>query len=226
MTARPLIVNEDQHQTPALCRAITSDHPLVMTEIFKPEHNLAIWQRRLPDSLTQGIEQTLQQGLSVKIALQVTPQNVWQELRSELAQWSCGDELSANISELAEMYSILFEAQTLGIRLTTLNSAMCPRFHVDRVGCRLVSAFYGPGSEWLADEDVDRRHLGPRDSKIDDISAGLYQDHRQVQQLDTGDVVLLKGSNWEGNEHNAIVHRSPAIQAGQTRLLLTIDYID
>lgn len=209
-----------------LCRAITSDHPLVLTEIFKPEHNLAIWQRRLPDSLTQGIEQALQQGLRVKIALQVTPQNVWQELRSELAQWPCGDELSANISELAEMYSILFEARTLGIRLTTLDSAMCPRFHVDRVGCRLVSAFYGPGSEWLADEDVDRRHLGPRDSKIDDISAGLYITREQIQPIGCGDVALLKGSNWEGNQHNAIVHRSPPVPSGQTRLLLSIDLID
>ncbi|HCA23462.1 MAG TPA: hypothetical protein DEP32_04780 [Pseudomonas sp.] len=37
------------------------------------------------------------------------------------------------------------------------------------------------------------------------------------------DQCFLKGSGWVGNEDRGIVHRSPAVVAGQKRLMLTID---
>ncbi|EEX36900.1 hypothetical protein VIB_001007 [Vibrio metschnikovii CIP 69.14] len=40
-----------------------------------------------------------------------------------------------------------------------------------------------------------------------------------------GDVALLKGSGWEANENNGLVHRSPAYVPNERRLLLTIDFV-
>jgi len=37
-----------------------------------------------------------------------------------------------------------------GTRITTLDRAMCPRFHVDRVPVRLIVTWGGPGTQWLA----------------------------------------------------------------------------
>ncbi|WVM90722.1 DUF1826 domain-containing protein [Halopseudomonas pachastrellae] len=49
------------------------------------------------------------------------------------------------------------------------------------------------------------------------------RDAGAIRRLTEGDVCLLKGSGWVGNEERGIVHRSPAVAAGQQRLLLTID---
>ncbi|WP_428354217.1 DUF1826 domain-containing protein [Methyloprofundus sp.] len=37
---------------------------------------------------------------------------------------------------------------------------------------------------------------------------------------------LLKGERWEGNENAGLVHRSPAINEGERRLLLTLDFMN
>ena len=47
--------------------------------------------------------------------------------------------------------------------------------------------------------------------------------NNSLNALESGDVALLKGSGWIGNESHGLVHRSPALAEGQPRLLLTID---
>jgi len=43
--------------------------------------------------------------------------------------------------------------------------------------------------------------------------------------LSTGDVALLKGESWLGNEGGGLVHRSPGLSNKKKRLLLTLDFI-
>jgi len=45
-----------------------------------------------------------------------------------------------------------------------------------------------------------------------------------LQQLTTGDVALLKGESWVGNEGYGLVHRSPNLENQKKRLLLTLDF--
>jgi len=40
-----------------------------------------------------------------------------------------------------------------------------------------------------------------------------------------GDVALLKGELWEGNEGAGMVHRSPSMNPGDRRLLLSFDFL-
>lgn len=124
------------------------------------------------------------------------------------------------------MYCCLLGLQRAGLRLTTLDRAMCPRFRVDRVPCRLVTTYQGIATEWLQHSDVDRQHLGVRDSNASDKAVGLYQHETDIQQLACGDVAILKGELWTGNEGAGLVHRSPAVPVGQNRLLLTLDFSD
>ncbi len=44
-----------------------------------------------------------------------------------------------------------------------------------------------------------------------------------VQYLQAGDVAVLKGEKWQGNEGAGLVHRSPSGQQG--RLLLSLDWL-
>lgn len=59
-----------------------------------------------------------------------------------------------------------------------------------------------------------------------DSQSGLYKNQHDIQQLSCGDVALLKGELWEGNQNAGLVHRSPSVDQGQNRLLLTLDFVN
>ena len=124
------------------------------------------------------------------------------------------------------MFCCLFDLKRAGLRLTALDKAMCPRFHVDRVPGRLVTTYQGVATEWLPHEQVDRSKLGEGNNGLTDIHSGLFENEQDIQQLNHGDVAILKGELWEGNENAGLVHRSPALTTDERRLLLTLDFSD
>ena len=101
----------------------------------------------------------------------------------------------------------------------TLDKPMCPRWHVDKVPVRLITSYAGPGSEWLEEQYSPREHLGGP-------AVDPYSDQGAAQVMACGEVALMKGERWQGNEGRGLVHRSPALSAGQRRLILTLDWLD
>ena len=122
------------------------------------------------------------------------------------------------------MFCCLFELEEVGLRLAVLNQAMCPRFHFDQVPCRLVTTYHGIATQWLENDAVDRSKLGRGSNGQPDSASGLYNDESDIQQMSAGDVALLKGERWSGNENRGLVHRSPVTSSEEVRLLLTIDF--
>ena len=131
-----------------------------------------------------------------------------------------------HIALLTDMFSTLFETKRVGLRLTMLDRAMCPKFHVDRVPCRLVSTFAGVATEWLPHHKVDRSKLGAGSLGVEDELSGIMSSINDIQQMSAGDVALLKGEGWYNNENAGAVHRSPALANNSRRLLLTLDVMD
>jgi hypothetical protein len=43
--------------------------------------------------------------------------------------------------------------------------------------------------------------------------------------MSAGDVALLKGEKWQGNQGAGLIHRSPALKTGERRLILTLDWL-
>ena len=199
-------------ETLAPGQAVLGDDPLIMTQIFRPENNLVVWQRSLSTQLLDEIKETITQKPNWQMVLKTSQDEALEELADALSDWRCAQELSCDITQLIEMYSVLFDAKRVGVRLTVLESTMCPRFHVDRVGCRLVTTYYGQATQWIKGKDAVQ----------------VTQDYPNalIEQMNTGDVALLKGTYWEGNEQHGIVHRSPPATEQSLRLLLTIDFID
>ena len=76
----------------------------------------------------------------------------------------------------------------------------------------------------MAHESVDRKKLGLSSAEKSDQESGLYQTERDIQELARGEVALMKGEKWPGNKGAGLVHRSPAVAAGESRLLLTLDF--
>lgn len=91
---------------------------------------------------------------------------------------------------------------------------MCPRFHVDHVPLRLLTTYAGAGSEWLEEGRLDRARLQVEHAPVDNI-----------RRLSAGEVAVLKGEKWLGNEGRGLIHRSPLTPAGERRLLLSLDWL-
>ncbi|MBC3618208.1 DUF1826 domain-containing protein [Vibrio metschnikovii] len=199
--------------------------PSILTDIYQPEHNIAIWQRVLSTELQHNVELLIQQAPSLALVLRVTPLNVAEYLREKLADYVCADILSEDIAMIVDMFCCLFDVQEVGVRLTILDKPMCPKFHVDHVPCRLVTTYAGSATQWLSNQGLDRTKLGAGSLGQSDDCSGLFAKESVIHQMAMGDVALLKGSGWEGNENNGLVHRSPEYIPNERRLLLTIDFV-
>lgn len=211
-------------QSDIIRRAADSDDVTILTDIYKDDTNIAIWRRDLSSSLKESINAFLASNNSFKTAMTVNPDNVIASLEEVLGNAECKTELSQNIYELVDMFCLLFELNQVGLRLTTLDRAMCPKFHYDRVPCRLVTTYHGVATEWLPHANVNRTKLGLGSNGLADSKSGLYKNEYDIQKLTSGDVALLKGELWEGNEDAGLVHRSPTVAAGENRLVLTLDF--
>ncbi len=126
---------------------------------------------------------------------------------------------------LVDLFCGLFDLEHARLRLTTLDRVMCPRFHVDRVPCRLVTTYLGCSTQWLPHDTVDRTKLGKGNNGLPDELSGIYRSAEDIRQLTNGDVALLQGSLWEGGTHSGLVHRSPTPKPGENRLLFTLDFV-
>ena len=191
--------------------------------IYQDDVNLMVWQRDLDSETEQSVSAVLQTGRPISLNQIVTPENVSQSLERGLPQVEGRDALIRDIALLVDAYCCLFDLETAGLRLTQVDRAMCPRFHVDQVPCRLITTFAGPATQWLEENSLNRSKLGRGSNGQPDSSSGLIQANANIQQITVGDVALLKGERWEGNEGRGIVHRSPGVEQGQQRLLLTLD---
>ena len=121
------------------------------------------------------------------------------------------------ITLASDMLSELLGCKRVGIRMTTLRRPMCPRFHVDHIPCRMLVTIGGPGTEWIASDDVDRALLADLDTAAPPIRRS-----GDIRRLATRNWSLLKGGAWDG-QFGGVVHRSP--HGTGERLLLSFDPI-
>ena len=185
---------------------------------------MVIWKRELTSPLAQAAKTILAERPKLKTAMIVSPQHTIEALKDALGNTPSVTRLSEDIAQLVEMFCCLFDLEDVGLRLTALDSAMCPRFHVDRVPCRLITTYMGKGTQWLPHHCADRSKLGAGNQGRKDAQSGLYSSRQSIQTLAPGDVALLKGESWQDNEGAGLIHRSPAVNHDHKRLLLTLDF--
>ncbi|CAH6949666.1 Succinylglutamate desuccinylase [Vibrio chagasii] len=203
------------------CSAASS--PTVLADIYQDDINVAIWQRNFDESLVAEINEFIAANPNFSKSVSVSPANAFDKLEFA-TDGKASKALLENMAELVDMFCCLFELEEVGLRLAVLNKAMCPRFHFDQVPCRLVTTYHGIATQWLENGAVDRSKLGRGSNGQPDSASGLYNDESDIQQMAVGDVALLKGERWSGNENRGLVHRSPVTSPEEPRLLLTIDF--
>ncbi|WP_355660692.1 DUF1826 domain-containing protein [Halomonas salifodinae] len=192
----------------------------ILPRIFHDDTNLAVMRRRLDPALAASVMAQLEDERRLDWRWRGgVGETLTADLLRHLPRPQQAGPLVEDITLICEAMAYLFDTETIGVRLQRLEGAMCPRFHVDNLAVRLVSTYAGPGSEWLPESAVERAGLGaPRPDKPDPL-----RDAQSVRRLGCGDIALLKGEGWIGNEGRGLVHRSPQPAPGEPRLLLALD---
>lgn len=196
--------------------------PQTLTRILEDQTNLAVWQRQLPVHIADFAQLvlSLNEPLAESLCLELPDEDAEPDLAGLAAGLHDLQGFEGFISDLKWLisaFACLLGARRIGVRLRVLDKAMCPRFHVDHVPVRLITTYAGIGSQWLEEGAMDRLQLGQADAEP--------QGAASIRQLNSGDVALLKGEKWHGNEGFGLIHRSPQPAPGERRLLLTLDWL-
>jgi hypothetical protein len=194
--------------------------PETLTKILQDDTNLAVWQRQLPLHISDFAQLllSLNEPLAESLCLELAKEDAEPDLTglaSGFRDLEGYEGFIADLKWLVSASACLLGAKRIGLRLRVLDKAMCPRFHVDHVPVRLITTYAGVGSQWLKEGTMDRQQLGQANA----------EPQAQIQQLNSGDVALLKGEKWHGNEGFGLIHRSPQLAAGERRLILTLDWL-
>lgn len=207
--------------------ALKGNTPGVLPLIYQDGINLIQWQRPQNSALREYAHYLTSDSNHFSVfKSRLTPESAAGRLQQELPQQAAKQDFIDDFILLLDMFCTLFELPAASARLSVVDSAMCPKFHTDKVPCRLVTSFCGAGTEWLENHQVQRQKMGHNSQGKSDKDAGVFIHPRVIQQVATQDVLLLKGEAWHGNENNGAVHRSPMPEAGEKRLLLTLDFSD
>ncbi|MDD3354842.1 DUF1826 domain-containing protein [Zoogloea sp.] len=202
---------------------IRSSHPAELTGIFDPGTQIALWERPEDPAIVRYLN-THHRPLGCGVRGLMNP-----GCPPNLDDLPAGDgrnALAADMAALAELLTDLLGCPQVGFRLEVIDRAMCPRFHVDRVGIRLLCTYRGPGTEWIDDGEADRSRLGAGAPGLPDGSSGLMPPSTPIEAATAFQVALLKGSLWQGNTRRGVIHRSPAVpEATLPRVVLALDAI-
>lgn len=207
--------------------AYSSSKIVDLTEIYQSNVNVCIVNRTLEDEINHFVKALFAAQIHVSVVENLNVETfdfakLLPQAKNLRGYW----DFYKDIEHLVTLFSELFELKTVGLRLQLLKNAMCPKFHVDHVPCRLVCTYGGLGTEWLEDCYVNRSKLGTVSNGLTDDKSGLIRaDLDVINTMPAGAIGLLKGSKWEGNEQNGAVHRSPKVTENLPyRLLLTLDF--
>ena len=196
--------------------------PQTLTRILEDQINLAVWQRQLPVHIADFAQLvlSLNEPLTESLCVELPDEDAEPDLAglaAGLRDLQGFEGFVSDLKWLISAFACLLGARRIGVRLRVLDKAMCPRFHVDHVPVRLITTYAGIGSQWLEEGAMDRLQLGQADAEP--------QGAASIRQLNSGDVALLKGEKWHGNEGFGLIHRSPQPAPGERRLLLTLDWL-
>jgi len=192
-----------------------------LIDIFEPESQITVVGREpdlVIDAYLAAVSQQMGEGLRITL-------KAGSNVPHHLLPAHIGSEaFAADLTHLAEVYTELLGCSSVGLRLEVMHRAMCPRFHIDHVGIRLLCTYRGPATEWLEDACADRSKLEPYSADVSDENSGIILNRAGIHRIAPYAIALLKGSGWQGNAGRGLIHRSPAVPADAVpRVLVALD---
>ncbi|MEO1011576.1 MAG: DUF1826 domain-containing protein [Bacteroidota bacterium] len=187
----------------------------ILRDIHLKTKNLVVYKREI-GPLKVGLAQAAQGPIECKAI--GTVEEITLSLSTYFTQSEHLQEiLLQDILNLLELFEQVTKVSSFQVLLASVSTNMCRRFHADINELRMLCTYHGPGTLWLPDKAVDRKaYLTGKGNQ------NIVPDESLVQQVGTGDVVILKGAQYP--KATPILHRSPSIEKnGEERILLRID---
>ena len=197
-----------------------------INNIFNREINISIWKRNLNSNILHASEILLLKNSDLQFSELVNKNFPIDFLIDKISADEKLISFYEDIQYLTKLFCELFDIKDAWLRIDAIDKPMCPRFHADHLKCRLVTTYYGPGTQWLPNSLVNRNKLGHGNNGLADDISGLFSKKSDIENLDVGDIGLLKGEAWVNNEGLGLVHRSPHTDSNYKRLYVTIDFDD
>lgn len=198
-----------------------STHALVLDEITGVGVNACLWRRPLDRASGAELRALAAREPSLDLEQEI---DVHAVPRVELPVGGARARIEADLAALVPVFARLSGRRHLKLRIASTRDDACRKFHVDWVGLRLLVTYAGPGTEMVAAEHARREQVGRHDLGFAEANAAIVPDVSRIVRAEAGDVVLLKGEAWRGNEGRGAIHRSPPIEAVRaSRLVLKLD---
>lgn len=173
--------------------------PTQLDAILQPDVALSIWWRPPPVELRAADLAGFD-----RVRVQAAVGDVLPALRgatADLAPRDWHQPVFEDVAALARRFATVMGEDRVEIRLDAVTGNACWKFHADYVRARLITTYFGPGTEWGIMEGTE---MG------------------RIRQLAPGHVGMFKGRAWA--PEGRLLHRSPPIAGtGDIRLLLVID---
>ena len=197
-----------------------------ISHIFNRDINISVWKRNLNSNILHASEILLIKNSDLQFSELVNKNFSIDFLADKIGADEKLISFYEDIQYLTKLFCELFDIKDAWLRIDAIDKPMCPRFHADHLKCRLVTTYYGPGTQWLPNSLVNRNKLGHGNNGLADDISGLFSKKSDIENLDVGDIGLLKGEAWVNNEGLGLVHRSPHTDSNYKRLYVTIDFGD
>ncbi|MBK1643733.1 hypothetical protein CKO25_03460 [Thiocapsa imhoffii] len=186
-----------------------------LSEIFESDVLICHHPRRACTRIMDAFAQPVFQSWpGLRAVVPVSSDGIPQIDRLRLPEHPEAAAITAEIRFLTQLYADLIGCPSIGLRVERLDRAMCPKWHVDRTGIRLLCTWRGPGTEWLDAAGIDHRALPT-----------MAGDSPASGRAAPFDLLLLKGTAWPGHaEQRGAIHRSPSVAPEACpRIILALD---
>lgn len=204
----------------------------ILAQIQRPGINLCVWQRGFKAAWQKGIDvilrcpRSLSLDLTAPTGLQIA-EYIGHFCATETQEMPSLSKLGEDIACLADRFGKIAGVAHPRVRLTRVEDDGCALFHADTLSLRLLCTYAGPGTQWLGNDNVRRHELGFHGRSLEEATHAIVIDPLKILTLPKSHVAIFKGRLAEGEENNALVHRSaPVRRPSDTRIRLCIDLPD
>lgn len=188
--------------------------PDILRAINDPSVELAICERRLPAGLPPWLGKLPAQNFpSGRVLVHVDRIEAAVSAMFEIAGTPSDGNSQAlllDVVYLAQLFAEIAGIDIVDVRIDAIHHDACWKFHRDLVDLRLLTTYFGPGTQIVPPHLSDKALREQRDF------AG------PLVELPAQAVAIFKGSN--DNVRDGVVHRSPPIaHSGAHRFVLCIN---
>jgi len=142
------VIAHYRNKQPAYSQAYWSDDVADLSKIYEPDINVCIVNRQVDATLDNFVGHLLRQASPISFVESIAFGSFdFYSLLPDKGHLPGYRAFCQDVARLTGLYCDLFDLTHVGLRLRSLDHAMCPKFHVDSITCRLICTYGGTATE-------------------------------------------------------------------------------